>query len=90
MSFDCSCSFVNDFLIWIGKRGINLLGFLNTNKDRIHLYDTFITDEGLLCLSRYDSCLQTLNISGCKKITDSALIEIGKNCTNLRSLNTTI
>jgi len=76
---------INDFMIWVSKRKINILELSIENKH--FQYNHYLTDDGLLGLSKHCNRLKSLNVSWCNKITDNSMIEIARNCNNLKSLN---
>jgi len=77
---------INTCMIWIGIRRINIMALSMTiNKDVDAAF--YLSDKGLLGLSRHCNQLQSLSISKCGNITIDSVIEIIKNCYSLRSLD---
>jgi hypothetical protein len=73
---------IDNMLIWIRRRGIQVLALTVDNKTDSD--NPNLTDNGLLGLS---SQLKSLTIQTCNNITDTSMIEIGRNCTLLKSLS---
>ena len=98
VSFDETFESIDDAMIYIGKRNINIINLsvkrrmkYNYNDNDFHSYRSnlsdHLTDNGLIGLSKYCSNLRSLDISLCENITDIAMIEVIKNCNLLQSLN---
>ena len=86
LTFNDSYKSIDNLLIWIGNRKIKIVEI--SNKDKSDQFkSSFLTDDGLLGLSRHCIYLQSLNISKCDKLTDTGMIEISRNCIHLQSLD---
>jgi len=83
LTFNNSNKSIDKLLIWIGNRKIKVL---EVSKEEEILISQFLTNNGLLGLSRHCIHLQSLDISHCYDITDTGMIEIGRNCIHLQSL----
>ena len=71
---------IDNMLIWIRRRGIQVLALTVDDKQGSDNPNLTPTSNGLLGLSRQ---LQSLTIQKCNNITDTSMIEIGRNCTVL-------
>ena len=69
------CKNVDNALLWIGSRKVNILSLSTrtTNANGGHL-----TDNGLVGLTRHCDRIKSLDMFGCKNITDSSVIEISR------------
>lgn len=78
--FDKSCRHIDNALVWIGNRRVNIISLKV-------LRESIVSDYGLIGLSKHCTSLQSLDISGCNEITDIGIMEVAKSCTSLRSLD---
>ena len=81
--------FVDNFLTWIGKRKINILSFKIRKKHKSDwIFENKLTNDGLVALAGHRrTMLLSFDISFCKMVTDTGIIQVAKNCPNLQSLN---
>ena len=74
----------DNFLKWIGDRKINILSI---DKEDSFGSFSYLSNDGLLGLSRHCSHLQSLDISWCSNVTDTSTIEVARHCSHLQSLD---
>ena len=82
VNFDNTFKHIDNALIWIGLRKINISALTLEGEYN----NRYLTDDGLVGLAQHCTGLHSLNISSCGKITDAGLTVIAQQCSGLQEL----